>query len=265
MTVARSGAGVLPAMSRKIKRIASLALALVAVAILRLLFATCRVRFSGVDNIRAAEARGGGYLLALWHEHALTGSAGYVNQPVGALVSSSRDGEYLSFLFKRMGVVPIRGSSSRRGRQARVEICTFIRAGLPIAITVDGPRGPAMVCKAGIIDLARKTGAAIVPGAALAGRFYRLGTWDGTLVPLPFSKMVMHHGTPVFVPKETTGPAFEQWQHEVERRIARTCAEAEDQLAHWSAIPKGLPRASVKRGWVKQTLAELTPSQHSEN
>jgi len=246
-------------MKKTIKAAAIYMLCLVAVGILRLLFATCRVRFSGVDNIRAAEACGGGYLLALWHEHALTGSAGYVNQPVGALVSASRDGEYLSFLFKRMGVVPIRGSSSRRGREARAEIGKFIHAGLAIAISVDGPRGPNHVCKPGIVDMARTSGAAIVPGAAVAGRFYRLGTWDGLRVPLPFSKMVMHHATPVFVPRETSGPAFEQWQREIERCLARTDAEAQEQLAHWSDIPKGLPRAAVKRGWVKQTLATLTP------
>lgn len=247
-------------MKEKIKAAAIVTIGLLAVGILRLLFASCRVRYSGVDNIRTAEANGGGYLLALWHEHALNGSAGYVNLPVGALVSASRDGNHLAFLFERMGVVPIRGSSSNRGREARAEIGVFVRAGLAIAIAVDGPKGPHRICKPGIVDMARTSGAAIVPGAALAGRFYRLGSWDGLVVPLPFTKMVMHHGTPIFIPAQTSGPAFEQCQREIEESIARTDAEAQQQLAHWRDIPKGLPRPATKCGWVRKTRAILTPN-----
>lgn len=246
-------------MKRRIKAAAIVAIGLLAVGILRLLFASCRVRYSGVDNIRAAEASSGGYLLALCHEHALNGSAGYVKQPVGALVSASRDGNHLAFLFERMGVVPIRGSSSKRGREARAEIGVFVRAGLAIAIAVDGPRGPRRACKPGIVDMARTSGAAVVPGAAVAERCYRLGTWDGLLVPLPFTKLVVHHGAPVFVPTDTDGPAFEQWQREIETCIARTSAEAQNQLAHWSDIPKGLPRPATGRGWVRKTRALVTP------
>lgn len=213
-----------------------------------------------MQNIRAAEENGCGYLLALWHEHALNGSAGYVKLPVGALVSASRDGNRLAFLFERMGVVPIRGSSSKRGREARAEIGVFLQAGLAIAIAVDGPKGPHRICKAGIVDMARTTGAAIVPGAALAGRFRRLGTWDGLLIPMPFTKMVMHHGTPIFIPAQTSGPAFEQCQREIEESIARTNAEAHQQLAGWKDIPKGLPMPATRRGWVKKTRAILTPA-----
>lgn len=246
-------------MKYRIKAAATLVLGLMAVGLLRLLFASCRVRYSGVDNIRAAETNGGGYLLALWHEHALNGSAGYAKLPVGALVSASRDGNRLAFLFERMGVVPIRGSSSKRGREARAEIGVFVRAGLAIAIAVDGPKGPHRICKPGIVDMARTTAAAIVPGAALAGRFFRLGTWDGLLVPLPFTKMVIHHGTPVFVPEHTNGPAFEQCQREIEQCIERTDAQARQQLAHWSELPKGLPTPATKRGWVRKTRTILTP------
>lgn len=209
---------------------------------LRGLLATCRLRFTGLENIRKAEAQGGGYVIAIWHEHTISGTLGHINQPIGLLVSASSDGDNLAYLSKKLGLIPVRGSSSRRGKEARGEMARHIQQGIPIALATDGPNGPFRSCKPGVVGLARATGTAILPLVAIPERAYAFNTWDKLKMPLPFTRLIVHHGEPLYVPADAEGGEFERYQTRVCDRLAETMAEGQRKFDVWSQIPKGSPR-----------------------
>ncbi len=107
---------------------------------------------------------------------------------VAGLVSASRDGALLSAIFERFGVVPVRGSSSRRGAQALLELTTWSERGFDLAITPDGPRGPRYAMAEGVAALASLTGRAILPVSYGLKRKITLNSWDGFQIPIPFTR-----------------------------------------------------------------------------
>ena len=102
-------------------------------------------------------------------------------------MSASRDGAFLAAILERFGVQPVRGSSSRRGAQALLELTTWAERGYDLAITPDGPRGPRYVVQDGAMSLAQITGLPIVPVSYFLKWKIQLKSWDGFQIPLPFS------------------------------------------------------------------------------
>jgi hypothetical protein len=110
----------------------------------------------------------------------------------------------------------VRGSSSRRGSRSLLELVRLIRSGRDIAITPDGPRGPRYSLGPGIILLAQTTGARIIPAHASFSRCVRMKTWDGFIIPLPFSKVSVTIGKALNIPGELTGEEFEEKRKNLE-------------------------------------------------
>ncbi len=125
-------------------------------------------------------------------------------QGLAALVSASKDGAFLSGILEALGVAAVRGSSSRRGAQALLELSTRGQSGWDLAITPDGPRGPCYNVQEGIISLAQVTGLPIVPAAYHLNRKFCLKSWDRFQIPLPFSRCSVTIGAPIHVPREVT-------------------------------------------------------------
>lgn len=125
------------------------------------------------------------------------------SSPMHGLVSASKDGAYLSYFFERVGIVPLRGSSSRRGAQALREILDVLESGGSIGITPDGPRGPCYDFKIGTTLLMRKARSHVVMIGARFGCALRLKSWDGFYIPLPFSKVYLDYEL-IDNPAETT-------------------------------------------------------------
>lgn len=179
----------------------------------RLLMMTWRVRVVGFDKRRKAIAENarGSFVLATWHEHAIAGVLSHPGQGIAVLCSQSKDGEIVAYIANRIGLKAVRGSSSRGGKEARDEMIDQLRSGTSAAVTIDGPRGPRRKPKAGIVDVARKSGAAIVPITCIANRYWTLSkTWDKTKIPKPFSKLLVHYGDPCFVAIDCQGDDFDQ-------------------------------------------------------
>ena len=121
---------------------------------------------------------------------------------LAALVSASKDGALLSHILKLFKIQAVRGSSSRRGSQALLELTTWAERGYDLAITPDGPRGPCYEIQDGIITLAQLTGLPILPLTFnLTGKF-SLRSWDRFQIPLPFSRCELLVGQPLFVPRD---------------------------------------------------------------
>lgn len=187
--------------------------------ICRLLMMTWRVRFVGLDRRRKAIAQNprGSFALATFHENAAAGVLSHPGQGIGVLCSQSKDGEIVAYLSARVGLRPVRGSSSRGGREARQEMIDILREGISVAVTVDGPRGPRRKPKAGVMDVARRSGAAVIPITCMGEHSWILHkTWDKTRIPKPFTRLIAYYGEPIFIPSDCEGEAFEQICRKVE-------------------------------------------------
>ena len=130
---------------------------------------------------------------ALWHNRLFAWphlARRYVpERPAVALISASRDGDLLAEFVRRYGFGVVRGSSSRRGASAMLQLADVLAAGRDLAITPDGPRGPAYRLGPGIVYLAQKTGVPILPTSFEYASCWRLKSWDRFMIPKPFSRV----------------------------------------------------------------------------
>ncbi len=138
---------------------------------------------------------------------------------MAAMVSASKDGGLLARVLELYGVVPVRGSSSRRGPQALLEMTSQSGDGLDLAITPDGPRGPCYVVQGGIIAVAQLTGRPIVPVSYRLGWKYRLKSWDRFQIPMPFSQCDVRLGRPIRLSREATHAEREHARLELENAM----------------------------------------------
>lgn len=157
-------------------------------------------------------------IYCIWHSHfamALPSYNDYARKKWGekglvAMVSASRDGSFLTSVLAKFNIQTIRGSSSRRGPQALLEAARWLRKGYSVALTPDGPRGPARQIQDGIIYLAQVSGRPIVPISYFAGWKICLRSWDRFQIPLPFSRCEFYDSAPIHVPRECTDAEREQ-------------------------------------------------------
>lgn len=123
---------------------------------------------------------------------------------LAALISASKDGAFLVAVLNNFGVQPVRGSSSRRGAQALLELSSWAERGYDIAVTPDGPRGPCYVVQDGVMTLAQVTGLPIVAFSYRLNWKITLKSWDRFQIPLPFARCEMYFGGPIHVPRDVT-------------------------------------------------------------
>jgi lysophospholipid acyltransferase (LPLAT)-like uncharacterized protein len=186
---------------------------------LRLLYCTLRPVHVQQHFERCAWNGGTPVLLAFWHGRMLYFLHRYHRQRFTILVSRSKDGEFVTQVLQRFGVHVTRGSSSRGGAQALREIERKVRSGYHAAFTPDGPRGPRYQVQPGIVAVAQKTGAAIVPVTYSARWKKVFRSWDACLMPLPFSRVVVIYGAPIYVPAQASPAVFQAKRHEVETSL----------------------------------------------
>ena len=153
------------------------------------------------------------YIGALWHNRLLllphVLQRYLPNRKGAALISASRDGDLLADLVSRFGYDVVRGSSSRRGAAAMLQLADVIAQGRDAVITPDGPRGPAYRIGGGIVFLAQKSGAAVVPINMEYASCWRLKSWDRFILPRPFSTVRVTFGPPHHVRPTVTDAEFE--------------------------------------------------------
>jgi lysophospholipid acyltransferase (LPLAT)-like uncharacterized protein len=172
--------------------------------LLRLLGATWRIEVIGSDP-REAVRGGSPQLAALFHESMLPCAWFFRGQGYSVAVSRSRDGELIGATLRALGYAdPARGSSSRGGSAALRGLLRHLGKGTTTAVLVDGPRGPARVAKTGIIALARLADRPIQPVAFSARPAIRLNSWDRSLIPLPFARVVCAYSDPLEIAPDTT-------------------------------------------------------------
>jgi lysophospholipid acyltransferase (LPLAT)-like uncharacterized protein len=138
---------------------------------------------------------------------------------MAAMVSASRDGAFLTAILECFKVQPVRGSTSRRGPQALLELTSWSERGYDLAITPDGPRGPCYVVQDGILSLAQLTGLPILPVAYHLPWKICAKSWDRFQIPLPFSRCNVHVGKPIRVPRDASDSEREALRLQLERAL----------------------------------------------
>ena len=136
-----------------------------------------------------------------------------------ALASASKDGEIISAFLDRFGIRAIRGSSSRGGGRALIEMKRAIEAGYIMAITPDGPRGPRYSISPGVIKLAQITGGLILPIHVTYSSYWQLKTWDGFMIPKPFSRIHITFDVLHEVPATVVAETFENARIHLEQMM----------------------------------------------
>jgi hypothetical protein len=144
---------------------------------------------------------------------------------LAAMVSASKDGGLLARILEDFGVQPVRGSSSRRGPQALLELTSWAERGYDLAITPDGPRGPRYVVQDGVMSLAQLTSRPIVPVSCALHSKITLKSWDRFQIPLPFGKCTVSFGKPVRVPRDASDEQREALRGELEQRLRNLTAD----------------------------------------
>jgi lysophospholipid acyltransferase (LPLAT)-like uncharacterized protein len=151
-------------------------------------------------------------IVAIWHQRIFIGMPyakrfGWLSPSV--MISRSRDGEMIADIYRRFRFRPVRGSSSRGGKEALGAMISDLQKN-PLAIHVlDGPRGPRGVVKPGLIVMAQSTGVPIYPIYVSVDRAWMLNSWDRTLIPKPFSRVSVRLGSPFSVPEQMDEVLFE--------------------------------------------------------
>ena len=172
----------------------------------------------------------GRIIVPVWHQR-LFPTLAYVRKfrefrPI-VMISQSRDGELIADIAQRLGLVPVRGSSSRGGAEALTTIVRMLEDNPAVGHVVDGPRGPKGKVKPGLIRMAQLSGAVILPLIVSADKAWIAGSWDRFLIPKPFSRVTVRWEEPFFVPRKADPEELDAFRRQIEDKLIRAHAEAD--------------------------------------
>ena len=168
--------------------------------VLRLLARTWRFEVRNGEVLRRLRASRTPVMLLLWHGQMMPILWQHRGQGIAILISEHRDGEIIARIAHSLGLRSVRGSTSRGGARALLALSGVLTSGGDVAVTPDGPRGPAGHFAPGALIAAQRGGGAIVTIGAYASRAWRLKSWDRFMIPKPFSRVRIAYRGPVTVP-----------------------------------------------------------------
>ena len=171
-------------------------------------------------------------IFPFWHRCVLPATWLFRKRRLAVMTSQSLDGEFIARVIQRFGFVPVRGSSTRGGQRALLEMGKIVNEGYGVAFTIDGPRGPRFVAKKGPVLLARMSGAPITAFYVAAERAWVLNTWDKMVIPKPFTRLHVQVAPKIFVPPDADDAALERYHAEMQAALERVMNVAETHFAN---------------------------------
>jgi lysophospholipid acyltransferase (LPLAT)-like uncharacterized protein len=171
-----------------------------------------------------------GCIFCGWHGRSLLFANRYRNRGWWVIISQSNDGEMHDRIFRRLGFQIIRGSTGRGGVRAAVEAIRVLKEGGTMAITPDGPRGPSGVVQGGVMLMALKSGAKLVPVGISARPRICVKSWDRYMFPFPFGRAVIIFGEPETVPRDADEAEVERVRLRLQNEMHRLEKEADRML-----------------------------------
>jgi lysophospholipid acyltransferase (LPLAT)-like uncharacterized protein len=187
---------------------------------------TWKVMNLGEDKVREARKATGKVIYAFWHGRMLGLVFTHRFRGAHILISQHRDGELIAQVTKRLGYIPVRGSTTRGGTEGLFQMAERAREG-DLGITPDGPRGPAYHFQMGAVSLAQRTGCPIVPIACSAKGRKVLKSWDGFIIPFPFTTLIVVHGDPIQVERGCDEAGLEAKRKEAEEALRAATVQAD--------------------------------------
>jgi lysophospholipid acyltransferase (LPLAT)-like uncharacterized protein len=229
--------------SHPVRRVVCLMIALY----IRTIWWTNRWHKEGYELADSLHATGTPYIGAFWHGRLLMMPYGWPRvMPLAMLISPHGDGRVIADAVRHLGIDIIPGSSNRRASEALRALVRTLRRGSCVAITPDGPDGPAMSATAGVIQVARLSGAPIFPIAYATSRRRILASWDRFHLPLPFGRGIFLVEPPITVPADASEAQAEALRSHLEARLRAVTAEADRRMGHEVVAPGTLNRNAFR-------------------
>jgi lysophospholipid acyltransferase (LPLAT)-like uncharacterized protein len=191
---------------------------------------TLRFRVEGMEHYDGIIRSGRQPVMAFWHGRILPATFYFRRRGIVVITSENFDGEWIARIIERFGYGTARGSTTRGGRKAMVQLVRAMRAGKPAGFTLDGPRGPARLAQPGAVWLAHATGNPILPFHLEAERAWTLRSWDRTQIPKPFASVALVIGEPIAVAADAADDELESARAMLERRLAELEQRARELL-----------------------------------
>ena len=185
---------------------------------------TLKIELRGVD---AASER---MIYCGWHGRSFPFAYSCRDRGWWVIISQSRDGDIQNTIFQRLGFQTTRGSTGRGGERAAVRAIKALRGGGVLAMTPDGPRGPSQVVQEGIMLIAQKSGARLVPLGIAATPCWRINSWDRYVIPKPFARALLIVGESLSVPVDATPEEVEAIRLRLEETLTELQTQAEREL-----------------------------------
>jgi lysophospholipid acyltransferase (LPLAT)-like uncharacterized protein len=201
-----------------LKRAEIATIAAVGVPVIAALGASLTWRVEGLEHMQF-DGNGRRPIMAFWHGRVLTATYFFRNRGIVVMISENFDGEWIARIIESFGYGTSRGSTSRGGQRALLQLKREMESGRPAGFAVDGPRGPARKVQPGVVWLAKLTGNPVIPFHMEASKFWSLASWDRTQVPRPFSTVALVVGTPITVAANADESQIELKRGEVERAL----------------------------------------------
>jgi hypothetical protein len=200
------------------------------------LFRTIRVERRGSENYEPMRREGRPVIFVFWHGHLLPLLHHHRHEQVVVLVSEHADGEYVTRVIERLGFRTVRGSSTRGGTRGLKSLVRAAREGNDLAVTPDGPAGPARSVKPGAVMTAALTGLPIIPVTATASAAWRVGSWDRFMIPRPLSRVRIGYGAPHWVERGLDEQALSRHARILERTLNRMAREQGEEEGEASTV-----------------------------
>ena len=212
--------------SSRLKRIEAAAISIAGYRLVAALGATYRWRTEGLEHFDAVLRGGRQPIMAFWHGRILPATVYFRRRGIVVITSENFDGEWIAGIIERFGYGTARGSTSRGGLKALLQLSRDLAAGKPAGFTIDGPRGPARVAQPGAVWLAKTTGNPVLPFHLEANRHWTANSWDRTQIPKPFATVALAMGEPLDVPADAGDEGLEAARRELESRLQSLQARA---------------------------------------
>lgn len=219
-------------MTEKLEELKYNLIGLAGKGLINLIFGSMRIQVIGFEAVQQlVESKK--IIFAFWHSRLLMISYLYQGWGAAIMVSQSKDGEIIARILSRQGHRIVRGSTSRGGARAMVNMIRILKEeGCTGGIIPDGPRGPRYKVQPGVIALGKKTGYPIIPISYSAQRIKAFDSWDRFVLPYPFTKGTFIYGNPIFVPKGSTPKKEKELCARLEKELNRITKQADNCYGH---------------------------------
>ncbi|HVA15841.1 MAG TPA: lysophospholipid acyltransferase family protein [Stellaceae bacterium] len=213
----------------------------------RLVWATGRWQIEGREHLLRLLESGRPVIGAFWHGRILVMPFAWDRRAAfHMLISAHPDGRLIAGAVRHFGIDWIAGSSTEGGGAGFRTMLRQLKAGASVGITPDGPNGPAMRAKPGIVAIARVSRAAVLPVSYATSRRRILDSWDRFHLPLPFSRGLLIYGEPIEVAAKLDAAGIEACRAAIEQRLNAITAEADRRMGQDAVAPGTLSRNALR-------------------